>query len=252
VPLYLHNAHVKRLDIDRSTRLCITLDNQTKRFIPAHHVSRIVCNNNIDISASALIACMELGIPVAVVSAKGEPIGWCLGARRKETTLAQLLLNALEDATWTQLYQHWQTLQTSAAAANALLLCQVACTPAAMQNPRAALCNAQRVKHGIACAKQLKALSLLAHSAMSAQLAQETNATQLLAWYRPGLNLLTDLGDILALNAHIDLHHASTLPNDDQLDKWATRYFEKHAAHWQQRIGQLHFAFEQFLREHWL
>ena len=60
------------------------------------------------------------------------------------------------------------------------------------------------------------------------------------------------LGSTMGLFAHIDLHHATNLPEPDQLSAWAVRHYEKHAPHWQQRLGQVLFDFERFLRAHWL
>ena len=86
----------------------------------------------------------------------------------------------------------------------------------------------------------------------NARVTQPLAAGQQLAWHRPGLNLMEDIGQLLSLHAHTDLHHAPILPTLDQITPWAIRHYEKHTAHWQQRIGHLMFSFEQFLRTHWL
>lgn len=251
-PLYLHNCSAQRLDLDTAQRLRIERKNLPERRIPLHHVSRIVCSSTLDISARALMACMKSGIPLAVVDPKGETLGWCLGARRKEASMRQLLTHALDDQAWPTHYADWLAQQHAAIAAQTLLLCGVTATAAARQSPRTALCNAHFVKHQQGCAEQVDALALLAQHELAAQLAQETGAPQLLAWYRPGLNLIEDLGQVIGLHAHTDLHHAPLLPKADKLTLWAIRHYERHNAHWQQRIGQLMCAFEQFLRSHWL
>lgn len=251
-PLYLHNGSAQRLDLDAAQRLRIERKDLPERRIPLHHVSRIVCSSTLDISARALMACMKSGIPLAVVDPKGETLGWCLGARRKETSLRQLLTHALDDQAWPSHYADWLAQQHAATAAQALLLCGVPTTDAARHNPRAALCNAHFVKHRQGCAHAVDALALLAQHELAAQLAQATSAPELLAWHRPGLNLIEDLGRVIGLHAHTDLHHAPLLPEADKLTPWAIRHYERHTAHWQQRIGQLMYAFEQFLRSHWL
>ena len=83
-------------------------------------------------------------------------------------------------------------------------------------------------------------------------MATEVCNPELIAWSRPGLNLLNDFETLLSFYGHIDIHHANTLPHDFDANKWAVKFYEKHAAHWQQRIGHLMFEFEQFLRKHWL
>lgn len=252
LPLYLHNGSAQRLDLDSAQRLRIERKDLPERRIPLHHVSRIVCSSTLDISARALMACMKSGIPLAVVDTNGHTLGWCLGARRKETSLRQLLTHALDDPAWASHYPDWLAQQRAAIAAQTLLLCGVPTTAAARHNPRTALCNAHFVKHQQGCAQQVDALALLAQHELAAQLAQETGAPQLLAWHRPGLNLIEDLGQVIGLHAHTDLHHAPLLPEADKLTPWAIRHYERHTAHWQQRIGQLMYAFEQFLRSHWL
>jgi hypothetical protein len=195
---------------------------------------------------------MKNGIPLAVVNPSGDTLGWCMGARRKETTLRQLLTHALDDPSWSTHYPVWLHQQRAAVAAQNLLLCSVPATAAARRNPRTALCNAHFVKHQRACAQPVDALAQLAQHELAAVLSTETGAPELLAWHRPGLNLIEDLGSVISLYAHTDLHHAPHLPEADKLSFWAIRYYERHAGHWQQRIGQLIYGFEQFLRCHWL
>lgn len=252
VPLYLHNGSAQRLDVDAAQRLRIERREMPERRIPLHHISRIVCSSTLDISARALMACMKSGIPLTILQPNGEALGWCLGARRKETGLRQLLTHALDDQAWATHYNDWLAQQHAAIAAQTLLLCGVPSTAAARHNPRTALCNAHFLRHRQGCAQHVDALALLAQNELAAQLAQHTSAAELLAWYRPGLNLIEDLGAVIGLHAHTDLHHAAQLPEADKLTTWAVRNYERHASHWQQRTGQLIYTFEQFLRCHWL
>lgn len=252
IPLYLHNGSAQRLDLDSARRLRIERKDMPERHIPLHHVSRIVCSSTLDISSRALIACMESGIPLAVVSPNGTTLGWCMGARRKETTVRQLLMHALDDPVWPTHYSDWIAQQRYAIAVQNLLMCGVPTSAPARQNPRTALCNAHFQKHHQACAHFVNAIASLAQHELAAHLAHQTNDPELLAWHRPGLNLIEDLGNLIGLHAHTDMHHASLLPKPEQLTPWAIRNYEKHTAHWQQRIGHLMYAFEQFLRAHWL
>lgn len=251
-PLYLQNGSAQRLGLDGTRRLCIERKNQPERRIPLDLVSRIVCSSTLDISSAALMACLQHGIPLCIVNPDGTNLGWCLGSRRKETTLRQLLTHALDDPAWPLYYRDWLHNQQLAIAAHTLLLCGVPATAAARHNPRAALCNAHFQKHQQACAHHINALTLLAQHELTAHLSRETSDPQLLAWHRPGLNLLHDLGQLLGLYAHTDLHHSPHLPSADEVTPWAIRQHEKHSAHWQQRIGHLLVGFEQFLRSHWL
>ncbi len=251
-PLYLQHGSAQRLGLDPARRLRIERKDQPEIRIPLHHVSRIVCSSTLDISSIALMACLQSGIPVCIVNTDGTTLGWCMGTRRKETTLRQLLTHALDDPTWPLHYGEWLQNQKKAIAAQTLLLCGVPTTAAARQNPRAALCNAHFQKHQQACAHHVNALARLAQHELTAHLARETSDPQLLAWYRPGLNLIDDLGQILAMHAHTDLHHAPQLPAPEQITAWSIKHHERHTGHWQQRTAQLMHGFEQFLRTHWL
>ena len=92
---------------------------------------------------------------------------------------------------------------------------------------------------------------MLAQHELAAYPGAEIGDPELLAWAKPGLNLINDLGALLGLHAHIDVHHARVLPTGDSLERWALNRYERHNAHWQQRIAHLSVSFEQFLRGRW-
>lgn len=256
VPLYLHTSTAQRLDLDSAERLCIERKDLPEKRIPLRLISRIVCSSTLDISARALVACMKSGIPLALVEPNGIAIGWCMGARRTETTMRQLLTHALDDPEWDRRYTPWLHNQQLAIAAQVLVLCNVPVTAPARNNPRTALCNAHHRKHQQACGNAVDAIASQAQQALCAHLVNETGAPELLAWARPGLNLIHDLSTLLGLHAHTDIHHAPEIPPthhaQKDLNAWAVDRYEKHTAHWQQRIAHLSWSFEQFLRSHWL
>lgn len=250
-PLYLHHGSVVGLDLDDAQRLCIERREAPLRHIPLHLVSRLVCNSHTDIRSRVWLACMRQGVPLVVVAADGQALGWSLGARRTESSMRQLLLHALDDPDWDALYGEWHARQHAALSVQNLLLCHVPSTAEARQHPRQALCNAHFVKHKRPCGEAVNALAALAQHELAACLALEVGEPDLLAWYRPGLNLIESLGRLLGLHGHTDVHHAPLLPAEGTLDAWAMRFYERHAAHWQQRLAHLLTGFEQFLREHW-
>lgn len=251
IPLYLNQGTALTLDIDAAQRLRIERSEMPERRIPLHLVSRIVCSSHVNISTAALLACMKSGIPLAIVGPSGETMGWCFGVRRTENSLRELLAHALADPAWHQTYQEWLNNQTLAISVEVLLLCQVPTTPAARKSPRVALCNAHRQKHQQACGDAVDAIAGLAQHELAAYLGQESGDPSLLAFSRPGLNLINDLGGILGLHAHTDVHYAARLPDNEPLGLWALKAYEGNCAHWQQRIAHLGVAFEQFLRMHW-
>ena len=251
IPLYLNQGTTLSVDIDAAQRLRIERALLPEKRIPLHLISRIVCSSSVSISTSALLACMRRGIPLVLVEANGKTIGWCFGVRRTENSLRELLRHALDDATWETHYNHWRSNQQLAISTQVMLLCQVPASPAARANPRAALCNAHRRKHQQPCGQAVAALAQLAQHELAAHLGRECGDPSLLAWSRPGLNLINELGALLGLHAHTDVHHTPPIAADQALQPWALQRYERHAAHWQQRIAHLSVAFEQFLREHW-
>lgn len=251
-PLYLLSKSPGKLGLDAAHRLRIELEGQRARCIPMHMVSRIVCGTQVEISASALMGCMRRGIPLSIVEPNGTTLGWCMGVRRTENSLRLLLSNALNDPAWDELYAPWLESQRLAIAAQVLLLCDVRADASARRDPRTALCNAHKTKHLRPCGDHVNAIAELARHELAAHLAREIPEPTLLAWHRPGLNLIADLGDLLAHHAHTDLHHAAMIPEPAQLGTWALRNYERQAGHWQYRIASVMQPFEQFLREYWL
>jgi hypothetical protein len=252
LPLYLCASNIERIDIDSSKRLVISRTGMSIRHIPLHHISRIVCNCNLEISGKVLFECLKSGIPVAIENLTGETIGWCMGARRKESTLQQLLVHALDDPEFLSKFEEWIDLQYLSNAVEVLILCGVSTTPVARQNPREALCNAHFLKHKQACGKAINTISRLALHEFAACLSNEINDPELIAWSRPGLNLIDELGRLLGLHAHTDIHHVRFLPTGPDYSQWSVPFYERHANHWQKRISNLMFDFEQFLRKGWL
>ncbi len=251
IPLYLHQGSTLAIDIDAAQRLRIVRAELPEKSIPLHLISRIVCSSKVNISTQALLACMRRGIPLAIVEPSGKTIGWCFGVRRTENSLRELLRHALDDPAWNTLYKPWLANQRLAIAAQVLLLCQVPASATARTNPRAALCNAHRHKHQQPCGQAVDAIAQLAQHELAEHLGRESGDPALLAWARPGLNLINDLGALLGLHAHTDVHHSTPLHADETLQRWALPRYERQSAHWQQRIAHLSVAFEQFLREHW-
>lgn len=250
-PLYLNQGSTLALDIDTAQRLRIERAQLPEKRIPLHLVSRIVCSSQVSISTSALLACMRRGVPLAIVEPSGKTLGWCFGVRRTENSLRELLRHALDDPAWEVEYKNWLANQHLAICTQMLLLCQVPGTAAARANPRAALCNAHRQKHQQPCGQAVDAIAQLAQHELAAHLGRESCDPTLLAWARPGINLINDLGALLGLHAHTDIHHTAQRHVEEALQHWALRRYERSSALWQQRIAHLGVAFEQFLREHW-
>ena len=62
-------------------------------------------------TTAALLACLRAGVPVVFHDAGGQTVGWCFGPRRRETTLANLLREALDLPAGPDLLREWQRTQ---------------------------------------------------------------------------------------------------------------------------------------------
>ena len=250
-PLYLQNSSAQRLDMSASARLRIERKAQSEIYIPLHHVSRIVCSSTLEIGSRVWVACMQNGIPIAVLDTKGRTLGWCMGSRRKESSLRQMLMHALDDPCWDELYKQWYAQQETAIAVQNLIMCGVPATAAARNQSRAALCNAHYLKHGFSCAPWLDQIAELAKLELASALHREVGAPELLAWYRAGLNLYEELGSLVGMHAHTDIHHATMHRVTENAGNWSIRQYERCMPLWQDRIAHILVSFEQFLRAHW-
>lgn len=251
-PLYLNQVDSASVDLDAADRVTIDMPGKPMRKIPLHLVSRIVCRISNSVGSRLLIECMDRGIPVSFVDKNGSPAGWCLGVRRVENTVAQLLRHALDDPAFMTLYADWLDNQHRCVSAQVMLECGLARQSAHLPSTRATLCNAHREKYQVPTGRHLNALSNLAGHEFAAVLAKEIGDPSLMAWTMPGYNLISDLSQILKWHAHSDVHHCGVLPYGTDLNLWATKLYEKKAGLWQLRICHLKWSFEQFLRQHWL
>ncbi len=254
-PLYLNPSEAVVVSCDAGVALRVRGADSPSRRIPLAQLSRVVTNHHTRWDSQALLACMTHGIPVSFVDRHGKPIGWCFGQRRRETTLDHLLRAALDCPEWDRYYPSWLDNQRRAAAAQALILCGERASGEHLRSARCTrdvLCNAHTRKHGLAAGDTVTALAHLAAQESAAALSHAVAQSELLAWHRPGLNLIDDIGGIVCVYAHVAVHHARRLPAPEMLEKWAIKLYQADAELWAPRIGAIIGSFERFLREHWL
>ena len=251
-PLYLQPSLPARVSLDNAVALRIHISGQSGLRTPLAKISRVVCNHQVQWDSDALVACLQHGIPIAFMDARGKSIGWCFGARRRETTLANLLARALAADDWNQRFDPWLEGQHRARAAQALLLCGIVTSNAHLSDVRNVLCNLHRTRLGVPAGAALGKLEVLARCDVAAALADAVGEASLLAWHRPGLNLIDTFAGLVSIHAHTVINSTCGLPAADQVTRWATQSYEKHAGLFAQSTGALIGAFELFLREHWL
>lgn len=79
---------------------------QTLRY-PLARIARVVSSTVVNWSGAALALCLQSGIGIAWVNARGEALGTCYPHRRSQPALASALELWLETAHGTAHYQHW-------------------------------------------------------------------------------------------------------------------------------------------------
>lgn len=251
-PFYLQPTLPARVSLDAAVALRVHIEGQSGLRTPLAKISRVVCNHHVQWESDALVACLQHGVPIAFLDARGKSIGWCFGARRRETTLANLLARSLEADDWDQRFAPWLEGQQRARAAQALLLCGLSTSGVHLNNVRNVLCNLHRTRLGAPAGAALAKLEALTRCDVAGALADAVGEPSLLAWYRPGLNLIDTFAGLVSLHAHTVINSTGELPATDQIARWATQSYEKHAGLFAQSTGALIGAFELYLREHWL
>lgn len=79
---------------------------QTLRY-PLARIARVVSSTAVNWSGAALALCLQSGIGISWVNARGEPLGTCYPHRRVQPALANALEQWLESANGATGYQHW-------------------------------------------------------------------------------------------------------------------------------------------------
>lgn len=251
--LYLDASIGWRVGLDDDTALSVVAPGRARSLYPLGKLSRVVSPAHADWALPALLACLRAGVPVLFHDARGEPVGWCFGPRRRETTLAELLRLGLAQPEWEARFGAWrratehrqQRLALAATGAS-----EPGCT--APSSVRAHLCNRHRQRLGLPPGPPLRALRRGAAALVAQHLQHELGDTSLIGWARPGFHLGLVLTDLLEWGLHGVLWQTSaaevrTLPTG----RLAAQALERHGAAMHRTLGELLGSLERFLRE-WL
>lgn len=205
-PLYLDPAVAWQVRLDDGVALGIAAEGRARSLYPLRRLSRVVCGRHAQWRTDALLACLEAGVPIVFHDAHDDPIGWCFGARRRETTLAQLLREGLAQADWDERCAAWQRALGQREMLAALAHAGVRAARLEAAHVRAQLCNRHRLRAGRAAGPWLRALRR-ASAALAAQAVQHAvGDSALLAFVRPGFHLPQMLCDLLEWRCHRLLH----------------------------------------------
>lgn len=205
-PLYLDPGVAWQVRLDDGVALHVVAEGRARSLYPLGRLSRVVCGRDAQWRTDALLACLEAGVPIVFNNARRDTIGWCFGARRRETTLAQLLREALAQPDWQPRFDAWMHAVERREILAALAHMHLWAASLDRLHVRALLCNRHRRRIGAAPGPWLRALRQSA-AGLAAEAAQRLiGDAQLLAFARPGLHLPQLLSGLLEWRQHRLLH----------------------------------------------
>jgi len=251
-PLYLEGTTPWHVKLDAGVALRIAAPGRAARNVPLQQVARVVCDARVQWDTEALLACLRAGVPVVFHDPRGDTVGWCFGPRRRETTLANLLQEALSQPDWPQRWAQWHAAVQRREMRHALRTAQVGVVRLDADAVRARLCNLHHGRTDMAAGELLCALRCAATALVAERLQSQVGDAALLGWARPGLNLPAEFAALLEWRLH-GLLHATPVAQLRAMSatRVAAMLVERHAATLESAIGEMLGELELHLRE-WL
>lgn len=106
VPLYLTTREPLRVELEEAT-LVLQADGRAERWLPLQRVSRIIANDQAQLTTAALLACAEHGITLLFVDDGGLPVARVMGRPGERQELRQRLTDLLMLADGEDHYRDW-------------------------------------------------------------------------------------------------------------------------------------------------
>lgn len=205
-PLYLDPAVAWQVRLDAGVALNVSAQGRARSLYPLQRLARVVCGRQAQWRSDALLACLEAGVPIVFTDARQGTIGWCFGARRRETTLAALLREGLTQPAWPDRFESWLRAAQRREILAALGRLSLGTQKLEPTHVRALLCNHHRQRVGLPAGPWLRALQSASAGLAAQACAQQIGDPELLAFARPGLHLPQVLATLLQWRAHALLH----------------------------------------------
>jgi hypothetical protein len=250
-PLYLDAALDWQVRLDDGPALHISAPGRARSLYPLQRLARVISPSAAQWTTPALLACLRAGVPVIFHDAAGDPIGWCFGPRKRETTLGGLLREAVAHPQGADLIAAWRQ-----AAARAEILAAMRALNTSSQRldaaaVRAHLCNLHRVRSGQAAGTLLRALRRATAALVAERLHGLLGDPALIAFAREGLHLGHTMCDLLEWQQHRILHATPPhrLTQDGSPGRFAAEAIERHGAALDRCCGELAGSLEHHLRE---
>lgn len=201
--LYLAPGVPWRVTLDDGVALRVDAPGRARSLYPLQRLARVQSAMQAQWSSDALLACLGAGVPVVFHDARGTAVGWCFGPRRRESTLGQLLHEAVREPDWGDAWKAWQQ---QAARREVRRLQRRLClhlppgADAAQCNVQ--LCNLQRQRLGVAPGPWLRALRAATQTLAAQVSADQVGDPALLGYPSPGLHLPATIAELMQFRLH--------------------------------------------------
>lgn len=249
-PLYLDAALPWQIRLDEGPALHVSAPGRARSLYPLSRLARVISPSHATWSTPALLACLRAGVPVLFHDAAGATVGWCFGPRKRETTLACLLREALDQPLWAGLIDTWVEAahrREMMAALRTMNTVSLLVEPAAV---RAHLCNLHRLRVGRPVRAWLVALQRAVTALAAERLHGLVGDPALIGFAREGLHLARTWGELMEWRLHVILHATPPLTLTASVpSRFAAQAVEQHAAALNRCCGELAGSLEHHLRE---
>jgi len=248
-PLYLEPGIPWRVKLDTGIALNVDAPCRARSLFPLARLARVVCDSHSIWETAALLGCLRAGVPVVFHDARGNALGWCFGPRRRETTLASLLREGLQQPGWPDHFGRWRIATERREMLATLGALRVPSRDLDTATVRARLYNLHRTRTGVAAGQQLRHLRHAAAGLAAESIARIVDDPELIGYARPGLNLARELGDLLEWRLHT--LYARVPAAQAHAGRLAAALVESHGAFLHRACGEILGDLELNLRE-WL
>lgn len=248
-PLHLTHGNGWRVQLD-GLALRVTAPRRATGFVPLKAISRVISACDVHWEPQALIACMKAGTPITFIDARGAPQGYCHGALNRETSLAGLLTEVIEQPDWDQRYGDWLMGMNSQRIGQALHHAGLRTAIRSYDAARSKLCQAAHARCGRNITALLRQIDANLHAITLEQLQHALAKPRFLGYPRPGLSFVRDFSHLLHWSAYGLLCDPDTVgPVPDDEPRLAAHLVNSNRAHLHARLKAILAIFELWLRD---
>lgn len=240
-PLYLDAGITWQVALDAGPALHLSAPGRARTLMPLSRLARVVSPCHAQWSTPALLACLAAGVPVLFQDRHGDTVAWCFGPRRRETTLGNLLREALDQPDGLDLIDRWRTAEARREMLAALRATGVTIGRLDPTDARARLCNQHRLRLGRPAGPWLRALQRSTSALVAQRLHDAVGDPSLIGYAVEGLHLGHAFSELMEWQLHAVMHctPAHRLADAGDPGRFAAQALEHHGPRLLRSLGQL-------------